>query len=250
MTDLQLPAAQLPDVDLSFHELLASLRRHVRLQPLLLEALAEKVSLQAAREAGLTVSTEELQQAANLFRQQRGLRAAQAMHSWLQDNDLRVIDLEGTLEQALLLEKFRRHLAAARLQEHFAAAANRYARVQLNYFTVPAEGLARELLARIQDDGADFAELARQHDEMKNDTVVMRADLSAAVAEAVFKARPDSVVGPVHVERGWQLFHVHAIQPPQLDDATRARIEQDLFDRWLRERLTDVRIDLSGLDEQ
>lgn len=254
MPDLYAPVATLPDVGLTFHELLASLRRQFRLRPLVLEALAEKAILQAARETGLSVSAEELQQAANRFRQQHGLRAAEDTHAWLQQNGLRVIDLEARLEQALLVEKFRNHLTDGRIQERCAAEADRYARARISYFTVPSEGLARELLARIRDDGADFAEVAQQHARADSaaagtSVLVMRADLSAGMGDVVFQARPDSVVGPVPGPQGWHLFHVHELLPPQLDEPTMARIRQDLLDGWLRERIAQARVDLSGLDE-
>jgi parvulin-like peptidyl-prolyl isomerase len=245
--------ATLPDVSLSLGELLVFLRRRSHLKSPLLEALSEKLIRLAAREAGLSVSTEELQQAANRFRQQQGLRTAEDTHAWLQQNGLRLIDLEALLEQAQLGEKFRNHLTEGRLEEHWAAEADRYARARISHFTVPTEGLARELLARIHSDGADFDELAQQHalpgSGARGNGVVMRTELPAEVADVVFRARPDSVVGPVSSQQGWHLFHVHERLPPQRDEPTMARIRQDLFNDWLRERLANVRIDLSGLDQ-
>jgi parvulin-like peptidyl-prolyl isomerase len=145
-------------------------------------------------------------------------------------------------------------LATGHTEERFAAEPHRYARVRISQCVVPAEGLARELLARIQDDGAEFAELARQHGQPgsgveQSGAVVLRAQLPASVAEVVFQARPDSVVGPVATPQGWHLFHVHELLPPRLDEPARAWIRQELFDGWLRKRLADVRIDVSGLDQ-
>jgi parvulin-like peptidyl-prolyl isomerase len=246
--------ATLSNMSLSLGELLAYLRRTSRIKPLLLEALAEKMIRQAAQEAGLAVSKEELQQAANRFRQQRGLRTAEDTQAWLRQNGMRLIDLEARVEQTLLVDKFRHHLTDRRLQDRFRAEAARYARVRISHFTVAAEGLARELLVRIQDEGADFVDLARQHAQpgsavCGSGVVAMRADLANATADVVFQARPDSGAGPVQGTQGWQLFHVHELLPPQLDEPTMARIRQELFDGWLREQLAPVQIDLSKLDQ-
>lgn len=254
MPAFQLPVVTLSNSTLSLYELLTSLRRRLRLKPLLLEALTEKLLITAAHEAGLSVSAAELQQATNRFRQQQGLRTAADTHAWLQQNGLRAIDLEAMLEQALLVAQFRKRLTDEWLEKHFAAEKDRYARARISHFTVAAEGFARELLARIEHDGANFAELARQHARpgsaaMGDHVVVLRDGLPAAVAEVVFQAKRDSVVGPVASQHGWRLFHVHELLPPQLDEPTTAQIRQHIFADWLRERLANARMDLSGLDQ-
>jgi parvulin-like peptidyl-prolyl isomerase len=238
------------DLSLNTEELLASLRRSFRLKPLVLEALAEKLIRRACQEAGLAVSTEELQQAANRFRQQQGLRTIDTTNAWLEHNGLRVFDLEAMLEQTLLAAKFRNHLAEGLLETHFAANADRYVRARISYFTVPTEGLARELLARIRDDGADFAELARQHagSEAATHRVVMRADLPTNLADLVLRARPDSVTEPVPGPGGWRLFHVHERLPAQLDELTAVRIRHDILAGWLGARLAHVSLDSSFLN--
>jgi peptidylprolyl isomerase len=254
MIDLEAPLATLPDVELSTHDFLAALRRTLRLHPLLLEALAETVTIQAARAAGLSVSSEALQQAANRFRRQHGLRSPDQVHTWLREHGLRMIDFEAMLEHTLLVDRFRQHLSEGRLEEHVAAQPDRYAHARVSHIAVPSEGLARELLARILDEGADFADLASRYaqpgpESSRANAIVMRAELPAGVAEVVFQARPDSVVGPVATQHGWLLFHVHERLPLEFDESTKARARQDLFDSWLAERLAPVRIDLSGLDQ-
>ena len=61
---------------LSLHDFLISLKRRGRLPSLLREALAEKLVLEAARQASLAVSGAELQQAADRFRYRQGLTSA------------------------------------------------------------------------------------------------------------------------------------------------------------------------------
>jgi hypothetical protein len=141
--DPQTTLATLPDISLSLTELLASLRRTGRLLPLVQDALGEKVIQHAARQAGLAVSADELQQAANRFRQQRGLRSTEDTRAWLAQHGLRLIDLEAMLEQSLLTDALRNHSTAGRLEERFAANTDRYARARISHFGVASEGPTR-----------------------------------------------------------------------------------------------------------
>lgn len=241
--------AAAPGAALTAAEFLAWLKRRLPLRRLALEALADKIVALAAQQAGVFVPVEELQRATDRFRQRLGLRTATDTHAWLAQNGLSVLDLEAMIRQPLLTERFRKHIAQPRLQEHFEQYAARYARVRLGSFSVAAEGLARELLARIQDEGADFVQLAREHGlaPAGGAAVVMRADLPPAAADLIFQARPDGVVGPWLGSGGWQLFWVHEFLPPILDEATMSRIHHEFFDAWLRERLAAAGIDLAAL---
>jgi parvulin-like peptidyl-prolyl isomerase len=148
---------------LSLRDFLPSLRQRLLLRPLLLEAATEKRVLDAAREQGLTVSAAELQQAADRFRHRHGLTSAQQTQQWLAGEALTAEDFEAGLERELLVAKLRRHLTQPRVAEHFAAHRDRYTSARLRRILVATEGEARELLAQVRDEGADFAELARQH---------------------------------------------------------------------------------------
>jgi hypothetical protein len=68
---------------LSAGQLLRKLRREGRLRPFLLEALAEGVVREHARQAGLSVRAEELQAAAAAFRRGHRLISAADTHAWL-----------------------------------------------------------------------------------------------------------------------------------------------------------------------
>jgi parvulin-like peptidyl-prolyl isomerase len=249
------PAGTLAGVSLSPHDLLVRLHRQRRLVPLLREAVAEEFLLLQVKQAGLTVSDEDLQQAADRFRHRHGLTGAEQTRQWLAREGRSVEDFEATLERDLLVAKFKQHLTQPRVAEHFAAHQGCYARAQLRQIVVASEELARELLAQITDEGRDFAELARAHSLHGSSRQaggslgrVPRYALPAAAAEAVFAARAGAVVGPVAGEQGFHLFLVEAVEEPTLDETTAAVIRQELFDAWLKDQLKDMQIDLSWLE--
>lgn len=204
--------------------------------------------------ASQSITNAELQLASNRFRLANGLSSAEATNRWLEDHQLSLADLEERLEAELLIEKFQQKLVDQRGKSHFEANRARYDRARLRRLVAPSEGAAREFLCRVRDEGANLAELARDHDidptarGLRGDLgVVARWQLSAAVAEAVFAAQPGTVVGPLPAGKGFALYLVEELLPAEMDDATTARIREELFDAWVRQKLKIVRIDLSGL---
>lgn len=253
MTGLDVPVATLSDATLTLGGLLASLWRTLRLRPIVREVLAVTVVVRAARDAGLAVTADELQQAANRYRLRNGLRSAAATDAWLRDNGLTTAELQLALEEQLLAAKFQDHLLATRGEGHFADHAPRYQRVRLRVLAVPSEEAAREMLAQLAD-GADFAALAREHsrhasrDQGGDLGVVHRGRLETALADLVFAAEAGRVVGPVAQPAGSCLFLVEEVLPAERDAATDALIRADLYAAWLSEQLKDRRLDLVGIE--
>jgi putative peptide maturation system protein len=254
MTDLRLVVVSNGGLSLSLGDWLVYLKRRGRLLPLLREGAVDQLVARRAAEAVLTATDAELQAAADAFRRRHGLASAADTGAWLARQGLTVDEFERSLEADLLAAKFRDHLTRDRLPGHFAAHRDRYARARLRQIIFPSEGMARELLAQVVDEGRDFAELARAHslDEASRPTggslgAVPRLALPASAAEAIFSARPGTVVGPVATEQGYALFLVEELLPAELDEDTAALIRRELFDAWLAEQLHDLHIDLSWL---
>src|SRR5262249_61076742 len=84
-----------------------------RLEPLVRAALAGQAVQNEARQLGLSVTTEELQEAATAFRRRRGLNAAADTHAWLAECGLSVDEFAAFLESRLLAARLHQHLAAA-----------------------------------------------------------------------------------------------------------------------------------------
>jgi parvulin-like peptidyl-prolyl isomerase len=255
MPDLSsIPAAKLADVTLSLRDCLLRLKQRRQLQPLLRAAAIEEFLLRQAAEAGLAVSTEQLQSAANDFRRRQGLSSAEQTSAWLAREGLSVLDLEAVLERDLLVARLREHVTAPLVQGHFAAHRDHYDRVRLGQIVVARADLARELLMQIREEGRDFAELAREHSlhgpsrERGGELgVVLRRQLPPG-AEAVFTAREGEVIGPVALPDGFHLFRVGVRADAELDGPTAELIRKDLFDDWLAERLGGARPELSLLE--
>src|SRR5258708_29514898 len=73
MSTLDTPVASLPGVSLSLGQLLQTLHAQGRLRPLVVEALAGRLVQQQARQAGLSITGEDLQATADAFRRAHAL---------------------------------------------------------------------------------------------------------------------------------------------------------------------------------
>jgi parvulin-like peptidyl-prolyl isomerase len=247
-------AATLGDTTLSLADMLTYLHQHMRLVPLLREAVIERFLIQHAEQAGLGVSVAELQQAANRFRERQALQSARDMHAWLARQQLSVDDFEASLECALLIAKFQDHVTHSQLAAHFASHREDYAKMSLRRIVVRHEDLARELLHQIQEEGEDFAGLACKHSVHASRAAggasgwVRRRDLPASFAAAVVATAPGQAAGPFAAQDGFHLILVEAIVPALLDAPTTTMIRQELFEAWLAERLRTLPLTMPLLD--
>src|SRR5205823_12043695 len=126
-----------------------------RLGPLVREALAAQLVQDEAHQAGLSVSEEELQTAADGCRRRHGLTAAADTRDWLAARGLSVDDFEASLEQELLAAKLWQHLTAPEVSRHFTDHQADFERLRLALVLVPREHLARELASQVRDAGRD-----------------------------------------------------------------------------------------------
>lgn len=250
MVDLRsIPAAVVQGQDVSLHEVLYTLKLKGQLQPLLEEAIADRLLAAAAQERGLTITPEEKQKAADLYRRSLGLERADSTQRWLALNHLSADDMEAGLTRALLRQKFIDAIPAQRIQQFFDQNRARFDRARLAQIVLPSEGLAQELLLQIKEEGKDFAELARQNSTDGRTKkaggrlgVVLRRRLLPRVEQAVFQAKAGDIVGPIALGSAFLLIKVEAFLPAQLTPRLAALIRRRLFNAWLRGRARAARI--------
>jgi len=100
-----------PEIDVA--EVLDYMRMTGTFAQVLSEVVKRRMTAQAAKNHGISVSAKELQKAADDFRVDRGLHKASDTQSWLQSNGLSVGAFEKYLETNLLISKFQDLLEAS-----------------------------------------------------------------------------------------------------------------------------------------
>lgn len=211
---------------------------------------------QAAAERDITVTDDELQQAADDFRLEYDLNTAEATEQWLAERHLTFEDWETLIESNLVKRKLREALTKGRVEQHFVENRLSFDSAAISRIIVGDEGVARELRAQIIEEGADFHTLARQYsiDDSTKPAggfagLVGRMEMEAVVEASIFGAQPDQIIGPLKTDDGWQLIKVESLYPAKLDDSMRETIKSLLFEEWLTERRRKAQINIPLLEE-
>jgi hypothetical protein len=239
------PAVEFGESSLSVQDFLKDLHVRGQLRPLLEQTAVQHYVASQAASHGLTISTEELQAAADTFRRLCGLTSAERTHAWLTEKGLSVDEFEASLERKLAIRKLKSRFTDDDVAERFKSHEGDYARAQLRQILVEREDLAKELLSQIRDDGRDFGELAASHSIHASAPrggalgVLFRAQLPAATGQAVFNAPEGSIVGPIATPDGFCLLRVERLLPPTLDEPTGSLIREQLFQQWVAKLLAE-----------
>jgi putative peptide maturation system protein len=240
--------------EISLRELLHGMRVRHGLQ-FVEEAVTDAIIRQAAADLP-PVTDEELQQAADAFRRSAGLYEVAATEQWLKQNGLSLEDWEERLLGQLTYGKVRDHVASDQVESSFAANRTAFDRATVSQIVVAEEEVAAELVAQINEEGADFAALAREYSTDEATRVrggylgpVNRTGLGAEAEALVFGASPGQTVGPVKTEHGWLVLRVEEVTPGQLDDATREQIKDGLFWQWMQQQRQKASVETPVLEE-
>jgi parvulin-like peptidyl-prolyl isomerase len=195
---------------------------------------------QAALEAGIIATDEEVQCAADSFRTKRELYDEKTTERWLARNYLSHEEWKALLEDEVLRLKLRDILTKGKVEKHFAEQRLSFDAATISRIVVKDENVARELRAQIVEDDADFYSLARRYsiDSVTRPAggysgIVRRTDMEPKMEAAVFGSQPGKTVGPIKTYAGWQLVKVELIHVATLDDSLHETIKSLLFEEWL-----------------
>lgn len=226
---------------------------HIKLSfqlPSFIESITNcKIIATAAADAGITISLEELQQAADEFRLINQLQEPDETWQWLQKHYLSLDEFEEVIHTNLVSSKLAQHLFGEQVEPFFYEHHLDYVGAILYEVVLQDEDLAMELFYALQEGEVSFQAVARQYIEdpqlRRNGGyrgIVRRADLKPEVSAAVFAATPPQILKPIATAKGIYLLLVEEIIQPQLDDQLRTQILSDLFSVWLQQQRAQVEV--------
>ena len=99
-----------PEIEVAVAEVVDYLRITGGFAPALREVVERKVTAEAAKKAGITVTKAQLQRASDAWRLANGLNKASDTEAWLSANGITVEALEDYLETNLLMSKLKDQL--------------------------------------------------------------------------------------------------------------------------------------------
>ena len=201
-----------------------------------IETLVEQELLrQHARALGLAISDDELQNAANEMRYDRGLQQPERALEWMRAHGQTLESVENQIELLLLRRKVAEAIPEAEIEEYYRAHRDALEYVVLFSIRAESEAEAAALRARL-DAGEPFPVVASawSRDATTRRTGgfvgrLRRAEMSDEIARAVFTAEVGRILGPLRTDKGFGLFLVAARQVPTLEEES-AGIRLMLFE--------------------
>ena len=249
MTDL----VKIDDEVISCEDFIKLLKFSGTFDGLLEDIVKDKLTVHAAKKAGLEITTEELQERADQLRRVKGLRRAVDMNRYLDSTGLTLDDFEQFLTEMLYHEKMMEKVGNdAAVDEYFNLNAPRFDSIEVSHIVVDSEGKAREIIATLEDDPDSFEDLAREHSlaDTRDDGgyvgKVLRGALRSDVEAKVFNADEGDLLGPFPSadESYFEIFLVTAKRPAALTEETVAEVRRLLQDGWIAARAREHNIEI------
>ncbi|MCO6441541.1 MAG: peptidylprolyl isomerase [Nitrococcus mobilis] len=218
------------------------------------ELISEKLTVHAAKRAGIKVTLEEIQERFDQIRRVEGLHRAKDTQEFLQQLGVSLDDFEAyisdTLYKEKMLEEVRRDEA---IQEYFSLNSPKFESIEISHIVVDSESKAREILSLAEEEPDMFAELAREH-SLDDDTKhngglvgkVLRGELQDEIEAKVFNASAGELLGPFQTpdELFYEIFKVEARHPAILDAETEKEVRRLVYRAWLEARAQEHRLEV------
>jgi parvulin-like peptidyl-prolyl isomerase len=219
------------------NDLLPMIRRYGLLPTLIKEILID----QALSDVALT--EDEAATATEQYLQAHQLGDEEQRQAFLQQRGLLEGDLAAVAQRELKLRKFKAETWGNKVESYFLQRKNRLDQVLYSLIRTQEPGLAQELYFRIQDDGQPFADLARQYSEgqeAQTGGLIGPVELSVphpALARMLSISKPGQLWPPTRVGEWFVVVRLEKFLPAKLDDNTRQRLMDELYNNWLAEQV-------------
>ena len=196
---------------------------------------------QIAQREKIAIPQDELQKGIDQWRYKNRLESVEDTENWLSQRNISFADMAREIEYQILQERLKAQITAEQIQAHFASQKLASERREICWILVNERDIAEEIAMQIRDGGRDFHTLARQYSLDERTRPVSgylgrqsRRDLPNDVAPLLFAAEVGEVIGPIKVETGYALYYIQRHCPAVLDETTKARCVQELYQLRLR----------------
>ena len=221
-------------------EIVNFLKSEMNLQEVCQQILFQRVVYRAAQEKGITVTTEEIQDEADIQRREKRLEKAEDTLAWLVRQLISPHDWEMGIRNRLLAQKLAKVLFAEEVKRFFVQNRLEFEQVILYQMIVSSEKLAQELYYQIEEGEISFYDAAHLYDidddrryKCGYEGKVYRWAIPADLAAVVFSTPPQQLIGPIKTEQGYRLLRVEELIPAELTSQRYAEILNNMFQQWL-----------------
>ncbi|QYY32499.1 peptidylprolyl isomerase [Cupriavidus pinatubonensis] len=236
---------RIDDEVLGVEEFIRLLKFTGQFEGLVEQMVRDKLTVHAAKRAGMSLAQEEIQERADQFRRVQGLHRAADMNHYLDALSVSLDEFEVFITDSLYQERMMEQVCNdAAVHEYFQLNSPRFDSIEVSHIVVDSEGKAKELISYLQDDPDSFAEMAREHSiadtrERGGDIgKVLRGSLKTDIEAKVFNAEAGDLLGPFPAaDRSFfEVFLVRAKHPATLDSDVAVEVRRLLREEWLMAR--------------
>jgi parvulin-like peptidyl-prolyl isomerase len=215
-----------------------------------------RANLLALAASDVALSDEQIDAARQAFCRQHQIRDAEALKAWAVAHMLSPAALEAQMRQSLQLQLLCQGDFSAKAEARFLQRKNQLDRVVYSLLRLRDGGLARELYLRIDDGDANFADLAARYAEGPEQATrgivgpVPLTQAHPALVDRLRTAPPGVVLEPFQIESWWLVVRLESLTSATFDEATAARMAEELFEQWISEQVERRLVDLRPLLEK
>jgi len=244
--------ARINDETISADAFVKLLKLKGLLDDLLESALIDKLVVHAAKNLGIMVTADDIQERADEFRRVMGLHRSRDTIDYLNNIDMTIEEFEAYVEESLYKDKVQELIIRNdAVDDYFRANLSIFERVELHHIVLDSQAKANEVLAILSEDVSYFSELAKQH-SLASDTrdnggyigKINRGCLPNDIEIKVFIAKPGDLLGPFFVNGFYEIFYISDKYTPELDSVTTEEVKRRLFDEWLENQAGEYRIEM------
>lgn len=181
--------------------------------------------------------------------EEQGVSSEAELDTWLQRQRLQRADLTVLATQQERLRRFRQFRWRDDVEQHFLRRKPELDQAVYSLLRVSQQALAEEYHQRIASGEADFGQLASSYSEGRERLsrgVIGPLPIVAAhpeIAGRLRSGRGGQLWPPFQVSTVWVVLRLEEQLPARLNPQARARMMDELFETWLKERVDQV---LSG----
>ena len=218
--------------------------------PMFVEGIiTRKILENKAKEMGLNVTENELQEAADQLRLMNKLINADDTFKWLNNLHLSVDDFEEMVRINVISGKLAQHLFGNKVESYFYDHQFNYGGAILYEVILDDEDEAMEIFFELQEGKTTFFEIAQEYiedQELKRKGgylgLVKKTTMKPDISAKVFASKPPQFLKPIITAKGVHLIKVEEIIQPELTEQIRYQILGELFTDWLKKQVENVEV--------
>lgn len=204
----------------------------------LLPQLAKEIIVEQAI-TGIECSPEETALAKEQFYQRQQLTNENELKVWLDHHGMTPQQLENLSVRDIKIEKFKLIKWGEQLESYFVKCKGQLDRVVYSLIRTKEAGIAQELYFRLEEGESDFVDLARQYSEgseAQTGGLIGPVELNVPhprIGQILSSSKSGQISPPTKIGDWWIIVRLEKYMSAQLDDPTRQRLLNELFQGWL-----------------